>query len=426
MITNASFFQACSFLLLFTLAGCAFDDQGSRGQEDHGVPSTDGAQLAIQAAPVVTDTTKKIQLGLLLDTSNSMDGLIEQAKGQLWNIVNKLSDARCGEMRPTVEVALYEYGNDGLSARGNYIRRVLAFTTNMDEVSKELFALRTNGGNEYCGAVIGSSLDGLEWGDSDADMKLLFIAGNEEFTQGPVNFRSACERAKQKGIVVNTIFCGDHQEGINTAWSQGALAAAGSYFSIDQNSVTQQIASPYDGELAELEHEWDQANVYYGKQGSYMSANKEEQDANAISSGISTASKRREYKVKNSELNGSWDLTEVESSQLDRVLEKTEQDELPEQYRGLDRTQLKGEVLKLQAKKQALKQRIGVLNAQRETYVAEQTRNAPGANELENSILGAIERSAKAKGMKFVSPPAPVAPDGKTKAVLQDQAKEQG
>ena len=73
-----------------------------------------------------------------------------------------------------------------------------------------------------------------------------------------------------------------------------------------------------------------------------------------------------------------------------------------------------------------IKQRIGVLNAQRETYVAEQTRNAPGANELENSILGAIERSAKAKGMKFVSPPAPVAPDGKTKAVLQDQAKEQG
>ncbi|RPI65426.1 MAG: hypothetical protein EHM44_00590, partial [Ignavibacteriales bacterium] len=32
-----------------------------------------------------------IQLALLLDTSNSMDGLIDQAKSQLWKIVNELA-----------------------------------------------------------------------------------------------------------------------------------------------------------------------------------------------------------------------------------------------------------------------------------------------------------------------------------------------
>lgn len=32
-----------------------------------------------------------MQMAILLDTSNSMDGLIEQAKSQLWKIVNELA-----------------------------------------------------------------------------------------------------------------------------------------------------------------------------------------------------------------------------------------------------------------------------------------------------------------------------------------------
>ena len=32
-----------------------------------------------------------IKVALLLDTSNSMDGLIDQAKAQLWDVVNELS-----------------------------------------------------------------------------------------------------------------------------------------------------------------------------------------------------------------------------------------------------------------------------------------------------------------------------------------------
>ena len=35
-----------------------------------------------------------IQLALLLDTSNSMDGLIDQAKSQLWKIVNELATTK--------------------------------------------------------------------------------------------------------------------------------------------------------------------------------------------------------------------------------------------------------------------------------------------------------------------------------------------
>ncbi|HRW99294.1 MAG TPA: hypothetical protein P5280_07375, partial [Cyclobacteriaceae bacterium] len=58
---------------------------------------------------------QQIMLALLLDTSNSMDGLIDQAKSQLWKIVNELAAAKCGDgSRPNIKIALYEYGNDGL------------------------------------------------------------------------------------------------------------------------------------------------------------------------------------------------------------------------------------------------------------------------------------------------------------------------
>ncbi len=60
-----------------------------------------GLQARVSAAPamrppVVVPQQKesKIQIAILLDTSSSMDGLIEQAKSQLWKIVNQAAGAK--------------------------------------------------------------------------------------------------------------------------------------------------------------------------------------------------------------------------------------------------------------------------------------------------------------------------------------------
>ena len=82
-------------------------------EKDDGPQTTD--QQA-QEAPVV-------QLALLLDTSNSMDGLIDQAKTQLWKIVNEFATAKRHGVRPDLYVALYEYGNSGLPAQEGHVRQ---------------------------------------------------------------------------------------------------------------------------------------------------------------------------------------------------------------------------------------------------------------------------------------------------------------
>ena len=56
----------------------------------------------------------KIQAAILLDVSNSMDGLIEQAKAQLWNMVSVMGKAKCDGVAPQIEIALYEYGRSSI------------------------------------------------------------------------------------------------------------------------------------------------------------------------------------------------------------------------------------------------------------------------------------------------------------------------
>ena len=132
--------------------------------------------------------TKKplVQIAVLLDTSNSMDGLIGQAKSQLWKIVNEFLRARQDGEMPEVQVALFEYGNNNLSAQAGYIRKVSDFTTDLDLISEKLFALKTNGGEEYCGWVIKDALDRLEWSPSARAYKAMFIAGNEQIGRAHV------------------------------------------------------------------------------------------------------------------------------------------------------------------------------------------------------------------------------------------------
>lgn len=137
-----------------------------------------------------------VQIAILLDTSSSMDGLIDQARTQIWKIVNTLANGNREGKKPHLEVALYEYGNSNLKASDHYVRRVLPFTKSLDKVSEKLFELKTNGGEEYPGAVIARALHELDWKKYDDVYRVVFIAGNEPFTQGPVDFHVSMEQAR--------------------------------------------------------------------------------------------------------------------------------------------------------------------------------------------------------------------------------------
>ena len=165
--------------------------------------AADTSASSIQAQHT-THQKAKIQVALILDTSGSMDGLLEQAKSQLWKMVNELATSKKNGLTPSIELALYEYGKSTIVATEGYIKQLVPLSSDLDLVSEQLFALKTNGGDEYCGWAIKDATKELKWSDSNDDLKIIIIAGNEIFTQGSVDYRKACQSAISQGIVVNT------------------------------------------------------------------------------------------------------------------------------------------------------------------------------------------------------------------------------
>jgi hypothetical protein len=344
---------------------------------------------------------QNIQLALLLDTSNSMDGLIEQAKSQLWKIVNELAAAKCGDgTQPNIKIALYEYGNDGLPSSEGYIRMVSGFTNDLDLISEKLFSLRTNGGNEYCGHVIQTSLRQLNWSTSSGDLKMIFIAGNEPFTQGSVSYRIAGGVAKEKGVVVNTIFCGNFEEGISTSWKDGADVTGGSYMSIETNKKTVYIATPYDDEIARCNDRLNKTYIYYGSQGRHKKEAQVTQDNNAASYGQSNVVERAVSKSSKVYDNRSWDLVDA-AKDSEKAIAEADEETLPAEMKGMNTQQRKNYVDGKAKERSTIQTEIQTLNKKRQEYITAITPKDSEEGSLDAAMLRAIRAQAKVKNLKW-------------------------
>ena len=344
---------------------------------------------------------QSIQLALLLDTSNSMDGLIDQAKSQLWKIVNELATAKCDDgSRPNIKIALYEYGNDNLPSSEGYIRQVCGLTSDLDLISEKLFALRTNGGSEFCGYVIRTSLNQLAWSPSKADLKMIFIAGNEPFTQGPVSFREACAAAKEKGVVVNTIFWGPFNEGLSTSWKEGADCGDGTYMSIEQDRRTVYISTPYDPQIDACNKRLNKTYIYYGSSGESKKAAQETQDSNAASYGEANKAERAISKSSHAYKNSSWDLVDA-AKEDESVIAGTKAEELPSEMRGMSAEQRRAYVKQKAEERKKIQNEIQELSKKRQEYISSHTTQEQKDSSLDAAMIKAIKEKAKSKDLSW-------------------------
>lgn len=352
------------------------------------------------AQPTPPKPKPVIQLAILLDTSNSMDGLIDQARTQLWRVVNEFGKARKGGVMPELQVALYEYGNTRLRSEDGYIRRVLPFTTDLDKVSEELFALKTSGGDEYCGQVIAEAVRRLDWSASANDLRVIFIAGNEPFTQGPVDFKSACSTATARKIIVNTIFCGDQSEGLDTHWASGASMAEGRYIAIDQNAQTVHVAAPQDDRIAALGLQLNTTYIAYGVQGSEGQRRQSEQDYN-LSGKTGANLERQMAKASANYTNASWDL--IDAKKAGKVdVEKVKTKDLPPEMQRMTVAQRKAHIESMEKKRIALQKQIARLHEERNKHIAQLKRTIPPAqNTLDEAIITAVREAGKKRGFTF-------------------------
>jgi von Willebrand factor type A domain len=354
------------------------------------------APCAALPATIVAGQRPRVQLALLLDTSNSMDGLIDQARSQLWSVVNQFAAARRAGEPVTLEVALYEYGNNRIPASVGYVRQVLPFTTDLDRLSEELFALTTFGGEEYCGLVIQAALDQLRWSPAPGDLKAVFIAGNEPFTQGPVDFRPVVERARARGITVNTIHCGPRAEGERTGWSEGARLAYGTFGVLDQDHPVAYVPSPQDDEIARLGTALNDTYIPYGVHGADGQARQKVQDSNAAKANQGGAVNRAFTKSTHLYSNAAWDLVDaVKNKQVDVNAVKTA--DLPPAMQKMTPDQRRATVEAKAQERARLQARLQELEKDRRQYLGSIHR-ADAPDTLDEVMLQGLRAQAACRG----------------------------
>ncbi len=358
------------------------------------------ALMALNHKPTTQKPVQpKIQAAILLDVSGSMDGLIEQAKAQLWNMVSTMGKAKCGnDVSPQIEIALYEYGRTTNDAKKGYVKKINGFINDLDSLSQNLFSLKTDGGDEFCGHVIYSSLNELQWDAAPESYKVIFIAGNEDFLQGDIQYTKACTQAKQKGVILNTIYCGDKMQGIQEHWNLAGECGNGSYTNINQNAKEEDIPTPYDSMLYVMNDKLNGTYIAYGYAGASYSAKQRKMDV--ANSSMSKSAGLKRIKAKSNAAvynNAQWDLVDAKKD-LPEAIAKIDKKQLPDSLQNKTTAELEKIVDEKSKERSAVQKEIITLNTQRDAFIAaEKAKNATNKNQatLETEVEKIIKEQAK-------------------------------
>ncbi len=345
----------------------------------------------------VTQPQPVVRIALLLDTSNSMDGLIGQAKAQLWNIVNRFNQSCKFGQKPRLQIALYQYGNDTLNPEGKWIQQVAGFTSDLDVLSEKLFGLQTNGGTELCGPAIGAALRDLAWAKQPGDASFIFIAGNEPFDQA--TYSEEIADAVRQGVRINTIFCGTYQEGVHGKWLDGATLGRGKYHVIDQAAEIRHIPTPYDNEISQLGVDVNATYLAFGAKAE-ESRNRQSRMDEAAASAAPAAALERAVTKNSANYVTDWDLVQAVVDKKIK-LEEIKKDELPAELRGLSFADQQTRITDLYTRRTAINARVAELTKQREVFLSQARQQEAKPTTLGDALVQLITEQATEEGFVF-------------------------
>jgi len=354
------------------------------------------------AAPA-TETAKPVDVVLCLDTSNSMDGLVDSAKRKLWAIVNDLAKM---EPAPNLRVALYSYGNNTYDAGRGWVRREVELTTDLDEVYKRINMLRVAaaGSDELVARVTRDALAELKWIDDKDALRLIFVCGNEPVNQDKiVTLESVAATAALKGVIINTIYCGAANHADAAGWSAFATRCSGKYANIDQDRAKAEVVikTPYDDEIEKLGTKINATYLWYGALGAESRDKQLAQDGAAkdVAGGVdrSVTKASRLYRL------AEVDLVDRMQTDKDFDLKKIREAELPEVLRKMKSEEREPYLKKKAAERTEIQKKVADLSAQRALYIEAERKKLPkppAEKALDEALRAILKDQAATKGMK--------------------------
>ena len=348
------------------------------------------------AQPYVPMGTRPVDVVVVLDTSGSMENLLNAVRARLWDVVNELS-----RMKPTPElrVGLVTFGVAEAPADDGWIVVESDLTNDLDEVYGVLMSLTTGGSEELVGRALDTALAEMTWSRDLESLKVVFVAGNESADQGVEthDFREAVRDATSRDVIVNALYAGNREQAIAEKWHEIAQQGRGSFAAIDPETSTIQIAAPQDETLLELNRRLNGTYLPYGPNGANGLANQLAQDGNASRLGVQSCSSRIVAKGSALYTNASWDLVD-RSLQDDFDWAALDESDLPEALGPLSEEQRIERVEQMRASREAVQLEIQELSREREQYIRAVLAEQQQAQGLDDAMREAIRSQAKTKG----------------------------
>jgi hypothetical protein len=216
--------------------------------------------------------------------------------------------------------------------------------------------------------------------------------------------------ALQKGIVVNTIQCGDMPTTV-APWQQIADLGNGSYFQVEQAGSAVAYATPYDEEIAALSARLDDTRLYYGsdEEKSRMYAKMAAADKLETTASVESRARRGVF---NSSVGGKKNLLGekelVEAITSGEVsLDELDTDALPEALQPMAPDEQLATIEELSKERQELQGRIQVLARDRNDYIARKVAaDGGGEDSLDQKLYEVVVKQSGAAGLEFEDGPA--------------------
>jgi hypothetical protein len=274
---------------------------------------------------------------------------------------------------------------------------------------------QAQGGGDEPENVRRALVDGVRragWSKASSSVtQILFLVGDapphDDYSDEP-NTAATASEAVQKGMIVNTIQCGETLR-TREVWQMIAQRGQGQYFSIAQNGGVQAIATPYDEQLGQLASKLGKTFVAYGggagsageKFRADTVARGEVMESKVDSSAAPMAKAERALnKAINSEAYIDDLLQGIENGSV--KIDSIKEEDLSSDLKQLSPEARKQEIEKRLAERRTLRAQIVSLSKQRDKFIAAERRKQNGGKEtgFDAAVATALKEQLSRKANK--------------------------
>jgi len=360
--------------------------------------------LPVQIDPIQHSQAKKIDLVFALDTTGSMGGLIHAAKEKIWSIATNMAQA---EQAPEIRIGIVAFRDRG----DDYVTKVIDLSNDLDSVYAQLMDLNADGGGdgpESVNQALHEAVHKVSWTQDKDAFKVIFLVGDAPphmDYQDDVKYPVSIQAALDKGILVNTIQCGNDSNTLQK-WQAMAALGQGHFFNVGQDGNAVAMSTPFDEELATLSSEMDGTRLYYGSEDERKEKQKKQDatDKLARSASVESRARRGMFNAsKSGKANqfGGGDLVEdIASGRTD--LSSVPTAKLPESIRAMPAVEQQRLIDETTEKRAKLKSKIEEVAKKRSAYITEEMEEREStADSLDDQLVGALRAQAKEKGLDY-------------------------